>query len=146
MDATDVAALIKVGVLVLVGIGALVVFIRYFSWKERQVQSAKTWPTTEATIQSGEMETVASTRGVDVVTPCFSFSYIVNGEDYSGRFGLLPNFGNRDAVLNKMKERKFQIHYDPAKPGAFYIPGEQMEGCDIKQRLGDQLVNIYPKG
>jgi hypothetical protein len=125
MDPSHTAALIKVGALVLVGIGALIVFLRYFSWKESQAQSAKTWPMTEATVQSGEMETVASSRGGDVTIPCFSVSYVVNDEYYSGRFRLLPDFGFCDAVLNKMKDHKFQTHYDPSKPEAYYIPGEQ---------------------
>jgi hypothetical protein len=133
-----------IGVLLVSAFPAL--FIARMVWRNGRVEKAQTWPTTEATVQSGEMEVVASGRGGDVSIPCFAFSYVVNGEYYSGRFGLLPNFGNPDQVLERMKDRKFRVHYDPSKPDTYYVPGEQMEGCDIEQRLSDQLVNIYPKG
>lgn len=137
--------LISRGVALLLLLGVPAYFIGRMIWRNKRVETAQTWPATEATVQSGAMETVASSRAGDVRIPCFAFSYVVNGEYYSGRFGLLPNFGSGDAVLDRMKNRKFQVHYDPANPEIFYIAGEQMEGCDIEQRLSDRLVDMYPK-
>lgn len=137
--------LITRGFALLVLLALPVYFIGRIVWRNKRVETAETWPTTEATVQSGEMETVASTRAGDVNIPCFAFSYAVKGEYYSGRFGLLPNFGSADGVLERMKDRKFKVHYNPADPRIFYVPGEQMEGCDIEQRLSDRLVDMYPK-
>ena len=137
--------LVSRGIALIVLLAIPTYFIGRIIWRNSRVEAAQAWPMTEATVQSGEMEVVASTRGGDVSIPCFAFSYVVKGEYYSGRFGLLPNFGNPDQVISRMKDRKFQIHYDPAKPEAYYIPGEQMEGCDIEQRLSDRLVDMYPK-
>jgi hypothetical protein len=117
-------------VLLLILIAVLVFLIGRVVWRNKRAETAEAWPTTEATVQSGE-EVVASTRGGEVTVFCFAFSYVVNAEYYSGRFELLPTFGSADAVLSRMKDRKFQVHYDPAKPETYRIPDEQMEGCDI---------------
>lgn len=120
-------------------------FIGRMVWRNKRVETAQTWPTTDATVQSGEMETVAEGRYRDVVLPCFAFSYVVAGEYYSGRFALLSNRGLDGSLIHRMKGRVFTIHYNPEHPATYYIPGEQMEGCDIEQRLSDRLVNLYPK-
>ncbi len=101
-------------------------------WLNKRVKNAETWPTTEATVQSGE-EFITSGRGGGVSIFSIAFSYVVNGEYYSGRFELLPDSGSADGVLSRMKGRRFQVHYDPAKPVAYYIPEKKMEDCDVVQ-------------
>jgi len=130
-------------VLLLILLAVVALVVGRLAWLKKRAKTAESWPTTEATVQSGE-EVAMRARGGDIIICCFAFSYVVNGEYYSGRFELLPN-SDSDAVLSRMKDRKFQVHYAPAKPDTYYIPGEQMEGCDIEQRLSDPLVNTYPK-
>ncbi len=117
-------------VLLLVLLAVLAFLIGRVVWRKKRAETAKAWPTTEATVQSGE-EVIASTRGGDLTIFCFTFSYVVNGEYYSGRFELLPDSGSSEAVISRMKDRKFQVHYDPAKPETYHFSDEQMEGCDI---------------
>jgi hypothetical protein len=123
------------GVVLLLILLAVLVFIavRLVRLKKR-AETAETWPTIEATVQSGE-EFITSGRGGGVRIFCFSFSYLVNGEYHSGRFELLPDVDlpDADAVLSRMKDRKFPVHYDPAKPVAYYIPEKKMEDCDVVQ-------------
>jgi len=48
---------------------------------------------TVATIQTGALEVVTSTRFNAVRLPAFAFSYQVRGEYYSGRFALTGHCG-----------------------------------------------------
>ena len=63
-------------------------FAAWFIWRKRRVDEAKSWPSTEATIQSGGIEEINSGRST-FERPVFAFSYVVDGEYYSGRFALL---------------------------------------------------------
>jgi hypothetical protein len=55
---------------------------------KRRVKDAADWPETEATIRSAEMETVDRVGHLGELLPFLAFSYVVDGEYYSGRFGL----------------------------------------------------------
>ncbi len=132
-------------VILLVLLSVPIFFIGRMIWRNKHVQEAESWPSTEATVHSGDMEVVASGKGGDITLPCFAFSYVVAGEYYSGRFSLLPNLGPDHSLIQRMNGRTFAVHYDPKKPSTFFIPGETMEGCDIQQRLSDRLVTLDPK-
>jgi hypothetical protein len=55
---------------------------------KRRTKGAADWPETEATIRSAEMETVDRVGHLGELLPFLAFSYVVDGEYYSGRFGL----------------------------------------------------------
>src|SRR5580692_6116546 len=70
------------------GLGLVVaIVVQIFQNRYRAIE-AKSWPTAQATIQPGGMEPVNSGERRAVILPCFAFSYVVNGEYYSGRFSL----------------------------------------------------------
>jgi Protein of unknown function (DUF3592) len=97
-------------------------------WRKQQsrVESARQWPVTEATIESGKLDRVTDTRAV---LPTFAFSFHVGGEYYSGRFGLIPHGVGPEDVIQRLVGHKIQIHYDPAAPDSWFIADEQIEGC-----------------
>ena len=119
-------------VLLLIFLAVLALIVARMVWLKKRAETSETWPTTEATIQSSE-EVITRGRSGDVTILCFAFSYLANGEYYSGRFELLPDSGSADGVLSRMKDRKFPVHYDPAKPAAYYIPEKKMEDCEVLQ-------------
>jgi hypothetical protein len=130
-------------VLVLLGFPILVI---WFCWKLYQKHKAKTWPATEATIQSGDLEVVNTARGMPIQLPAFAFTYLVNGERYSGRFALKPYISEPPAgFIDRMIGRKLQVLYNPAKPEQWYLPEDLLEGCKIEQKMGPHLVSLYPK-
>lgn len=123
------------GVVLLPILLAVLVFIAEgLVWLKKRAETSENWPTTEVTVQPGE-EFITSGRGGGVRIFCFSFPYLVNGEYRSGRFELLPDveLPDADAVLSRMKDRKFPVHYDPAKPETYYISENKMEDCDVLQ-------------
>jgi len=94
--------------------------------------NAKDWPTVEATIQLAAMELVGRGRNA-VSLPCFAFSYVVDGEYYSGRFSLSGCDGRAATLLNAMIDRKIAVLYDPGKPSNFVIQDATIEGCTVNR-------------
>jgi hypothetical protein len=92
--------------------------------------AARSWPTVEATIQSAQREMVGSGRYA-VELPCYAFSYVVDGEYHSGRFGLVKAIGGAGAPLRDMVDKKLTIQYDPKRPSSFRIPSAMIEGCQV---------------
>ena len=84
MEPSDVAVLLKIGGMIVVGICILILIVLYVNGKEKRVNIAKKWPSTDGRVQSAELEPVAHARYGDIVLPCFAFSYGVAGEYYSG--------------------------------------------------------------
>ena len=117
--------------LLLIFLVAVAGLIGRIVWLRKRARTAQIWPTTDATIQSGE-QFISSGRG-GVIILSFTFSYVVDAEYYSGRFELIPESGSADGVLSRVKDRKVRIHYDPAKPATYYISEKQMENCDVVQ-------------
>jgi hypothetical protein len=113
---------------------------------KKLVQQAQSWPSTEATIQSGAVERLPHPRSRDNLgLPCFAFSYAVNGKYYSGRFALLEH-GDRAADLVKaMVDRKLTIHYDPQHPETYLIPDVTIEGCQVEQKLSEAPFGTSPE-
>jgi hypothetical protein len=111
-------------------LGVVVALLARLFRSARQEDEAQSWPCAEATIQSAEMETVGSGRYA-VVLPCFAFSYLVNGEYYSGRFSLSCSDVRSATLIREMVDKKLTIHYDPKKPSINRISEEMIEGCGV---------------
>jgi hypothetical protein len=107
----------------MIGLFALVVAIM---WGQRRNQQKKTWPTVEATVQSAETELVNMGGRSKVSLPCCAFSYVIDGEYYSGRFGV-----TEDGPFKELIDQKLTIHYDPKRPSSFYIPANVINGCQV---------------
>ncbi|HEV2325353.1 MAG TPA: hypothetical protein VGS10_15480 [Terracidiphilus sp.] len=137
MDATGVAILLITLFLLSLPAG-------WWLWQFRRVEHAKRWPSTEATIRSGDKE-VASTPGRGVLRlPVFAFSYKVNEEYYSGYFTLMPNMEPGESLIKRMIDRKLRVQYDPRRPSVYFIPDSVIEGCDVRQKMDPHLVSVYP--
>lgn len=93
--------------------------------------------TTEATIQQAEfIEFTSNSKGERAhLYPCFAFSYVVDGEYYSGRFGLAVEGEPADELAREMKDQKFEVSYKPIRPSEYYIPDELMHGYEVLQKL-----------
>ena len=91
---------------------------------KRRIRDAADWPEAEATIQSAEMEIVARLGHQREELPFFSFSYVVDNEYYSGRFGLRVAEDQSDVLLRELIDTKVTVHYDPKRPSVFSLPDE----------------------
>ncbi len=98
--------------------------------KARKNAAAQNWPVAEATIQTAAIEPVSMGRGYSDL-PCFAFSYLVDGEYYSGRFALKAKGDRSDELLRELIESKLTIRYDPNRPSSFFIPDETVGGCEV---------------
>ena len=126
-------------------IGIVLLICAWYWWQFRRLRTARTWPTTEATIQSGEMEVVMADRGMRAKLPVFAFSYKVGGEYYSGRFSIAYCADN-DALIKEMNNRKFQVHYNPVKPSVFFVPDDLVSSyLKVEQKLGPHFTHLYPR-
>ena len=110
----------------------------------RQVNTTSSWPTVEATVQSGNLEIVRHQRFNDIQLPVFELSYVVEQNPYSERFALSMTKEPLDSLLAKMIGRKITVQYDPQNPAHCFIPGETIEGCRIEQKIGS-LVRFYQR-
>ena len=105
----------------------------------------RSWPKALATIHSATMETMDLDDKNEIVLPCFAFSYVAAGENYSGRFSLLTDGQEEgEAVAKKMTERNFELQYNPKRPSVWYIPDKKMEGYEVEQKLFPRR-SLYPK-
>lgn len=122
-------------------VGVIAVWIR----QTQRLYSAKRWPETQGTIESGIFETVERVRGVAIVLPVFAFSYVVKGEYYSGRFSLLPYSNDvGEAIVKIIVGRKVSVRYDPLHPEQWFVAEPFMEGYKVEQKIGPHLQHFYP--
>jgi hypothetical protein len=138
MDETGVQIIL--GILSL-GVAAAIAIGWWWRKQQSRVESAKHWPVTEATIESGKLEGATEGR---IVLPTFAFSYHVDGEYYSGRFSLIPQGGSED-IIQRLVGCKLQIHYDASAPRSWFIAEEQIEGCKVEQPIGPHTIALYPE-
>lgn len=128
--------------LLLYGGGALVIPAWYF-WQFRRAESAKKWPRTQATIESGAYEEYSLGRGGKATLPTFAFSYKVGEEFYGGRFALLPYITDPPpSIVEKLIGQTLEISYEPGRPQNSFIPNDLIEGCKVEQKIGPHVV--YP--
>ncbi|MFZ0922159.1 MAG: DUF3592 domain-containing protein [Candidatus Acidiferrales bacterium] len=146
MDWTLLSVVIVTGGAVLVAIGAWIV-----SWRRESklLQKTRDWPTTEATVESGALESTQES-GKEIL-PTFAINYQVAGEYYGGRFCLIPEkrFPGAEFIQTLMKGmigRKLLVRYDPKRPQVWFLPDESIDGCKVGQRVGLHVVHsLYPK-
>jgi hypothetical protein len=92
---------------------------------KRRLKDAADWPETEAIIQSAKMELVERIgHFLRENLPFFSFSFVVNGEHYSGRFGLCVAEDRASDVIKEWVNTKITVRYDPKRPSVFCLPEE----------------------
>lgn len=113
-----------------IGIGVAAALGFLILRRARREDAAQNWPSAEATIQSAAIEEVGS-RYKDLL-PCFAFSYVVDGEYFSGRFCLYVKGDRADALIKDMIDAKLTVQYDPQKPERFSIPDESIEDCEVR--------------
>lgn len=110
----------------------------------RHVSKTKSWPSVEATIQSGIIDIVHHQRFHDIQLPVFEFSYFVERKPYNERFALSMSKEPADSLIAKMIDRRITVQYDPQNPARCFIQGGTIEGCRIEQKIGS-MVRFYPK-
>ena len=140
MDAT--------GLLILLSALAIpiIIIIGWYVFGRNLVDKAGTWPTCEATIESAAIEKVAQAEYSAIELPVFAFSYVVDGDYYSGRFALRPYTTDAGrSILTALVGRKLRIHYHPQHPTEWYIPDELIQGCKVEQKIGVHIVDYSPK-
>jgi len=134
------------GITILIGclVGPIVIIGLWWRKRQGEVNQARLWPQTEATVESGEAEFVGESEYA-VRLPVFAFSYKVEGAYYSGRFALLPYTADPgESIYARMAGRKLQVHYDPHRPEAWFLSDALIEGCKVEQKIGLHLNNYYP--
>jgi hypothetical protein len=122
--------------LILLGIAAVVIGLIvgtqiYEDRIDKQVAETADWLETEATIHDAVIERV------DKYTwyPSFGFSYVVDGEYFSGRFFLNADSEQSEELLKALLNRRFPVQYDPDSPSNWYIAEANMDGYEILQKL-----------
>lgn len=63
--------------------------------------------------------------------PCFVFTYVVNGEYFSGRFALRGAEDREDILMKDLIGTKVAVYYNPMQPSAFNIFHEPAKGCEV---------------
>jgi len=92
------------------------------------------------------METMKLDDKNDIVLPCFAFSYVAAGENYSGRFSLFTNGEEEgESLAKKLIERQIELQYDPKRPSIWYISDKKIEGYEVEQKMSSHLLEkLYP--
>lgn len=90
------------------------------------------------------MEIVYHSRSGSRTLPCFAFSYVVNGDYYSGRFSLEVDGQRAEELTRELADRKLNVLYDPSNPDSWFIPVKQFAGFPLHQRLEENLTKLYP--
>jgi hypothetical protein len=147
VDNTLLGVIVVVGSAVLIAVAAWIVS----GYRQRRLaQDAREWIPTEATINSGALESMQESS--KAVLPTFAFSYQVSGEYHSGKFSLMPKRAffpseERRAFIQSMIEgmigRKLPLRYNPRQPDAWFIPEERIDGCKVEQRIGSHMIHRY---
>ncbi|HEY2472299.1 MAG TPA: hypothetical protein VGI45_31220 [Terracidiphilus sp.] len=119
------------------GFAAIVIPAIFFrSARDKAPNGAESWPTTEGTVRGTGMAAVSRHDQL----PWFDFSYVVDGEHYSGTFMLAADRDRANTLLREMDEKKFTLRYDPTQPSRFYVVDNAIEGCEVKFRSGAPLT------
>lgn len=56
--------------------------------------------------------------------PFFAFSYMIENEHYSGRFGLRVPEDRATTLMREWVSTKITVRYDPKRPSVFSLPDE----------------------
>ncbi len=101
--------------------------------RSKRADEAKSWPTTDGTVRGSGMAAIDRYSGK---VPWFDFSYVVDGEYYSGTFALRIHGDRAETMLGDMDGRKVNVRYDPARPSRFYVVDETIAECEVILRSG----------
>ena len=111
---------------------------------KRRTKDSADWSETEATIQSGEIELAERVGHIGQRLPFFAFSYVVDNEYYSGRFGLRVAEDQAKALVREWINTKITIQYDPQHPSIFSVPDElPVDGFRVSTVPETELVSQH---
>jgi hypothetical protein len=113
--------ILKIAALIVVVAALLYRFGRLYLYK-RRIKNAADWPDTDAIIQSAKMEPVERIGQFREILPFFAFSYVINGEYFTGRFGLRVPEDRANTVMKEWINNKINVQYDPKRPSVFCLP------------------------
>jgi hypothetical protein len=134
------------GVVLLVAGAVSVAFIAWvISWyrQRKLVRQAGQWLPVEAKIESGALEGMRESG--KVVLPTFAFSCQVSEQYHSGRFSLRANLSKAlaESMIDQMIGRKLLVRCDPDHPEMWFIPDELIDGYEVEQKIGSQIIHDY---
>ena len=115
--------LVSLAVVAVVAAASLYRFGRPYVMAQR-AKSAADWPEAEATIHGGTMELIERVSHFRERVPIFQFSYVVDREYYSGRFGLRVDEERGNTLVRELIGTKVKVRYDPERPATFFVPEE----------------------
>lgn len=127
-------------VVVLGALASLVVW--HYRRAEPQDENTDTWPETEATIQSVN-KVIGSGRGsypLDVG----DFSYVVNGDYYSGRATISRSFSAGNSQPRDLVDKKFQVRFNPREPDKYDLSQSDVGGFLLDQYDDFLMHDIGP--
>ena len=108
-----------------IGAVFLVLLLRS-GWAAVRAKRAGNWPKATATIISARLEVMELDDKTDIMLPCFAFSYVAAGGNYSGRFSLFTNGEEEgEALARKMVKRELQISVRSQAPFNLVYPGQE---------------------
>ena len=118
-------------------------FVRPAIIKGRTIGAAD-WPESEATIQSGDMELVERVGHIRENLPFFAFSYVVDNEYYSGRFGLRVAEDRANSLIREWIDAKISVRYCPGRPSIFSLHDElSVDGLQVSTVPETDLVSEH---
>lgn len=104
---------------IVVFLGALASLVVWLYRSAVPKENTDNWPLTEATIQSVG-KAVGPGRNFYALDVCV-FTYVVNGEYYSGRATISRPFSTEDSQPKDLVNKKFQVRYNPSKPDKYNV-------------------------
>jgi len=135
--------LLKTLSVVIVAAALLYRFGRLYIFKQKTADTSD-WPKTEATIQSAAMELVERVGHLREELPFFTFSYVVDQEYYSGRFGLRVAEDRARVLMRDWINTKITVQYDSKKPSVFSLPDEvSVDGYRVSTVPEVELVSQH---
>lgn len=115
--------LLKTLSVIVVAAALLYRFGSLYIFKQR-MKGAADWPETEGIIQSANMEMVERIGHLREELPFFTFSYVVENEYYSGRFGLRVPEDRASTLMREWVNTKINVRCDPKRPSVFSLSDE----------------------
>ena len=114
-----------INILAIIAVAAVLVYRFGPSYLlKRRTKAAADWPETEATIQSAGMELIERVGHIREAVPFFAFSYVVESEYYSGRFGLRVPEDRATTLMREWINTKIALQYKPNQPSVYRLPDE----------------------